>query len=61
MNDSLLAREAYVKGDVNRAFELMPRNCIAERAILGVLKVNQKHFSGAFQAVFSPKLKLRSG
>jgi tRNA pseudouridine13 synthase len=57
MNDSLEAREAYVRGDVEEAFELMPRNCIAERAILGVLKINPKHFSGAFQAVF-PTIRL---
>jgi tRNA pseudouridine13 synthase len=55
MNDSLAAREAYVRGEVEEAFELMPRNCIAERAILGVLKVNPMQFSGAFQAVITPR------
>lgn len=51
MNDSLLARELYAKGDIEGAFEAMPRSCIAERAALGVLKNNPKHYSGALQAV----------
>ena len=54
MNDSLAAREAYVAGDIAGAFDRMPRNCLAERAILGVLKRNPKHFAGAFQAVSFP-------
>jgi len=53
MNDSLRARELYLSGTIEAAFENMPRNCIAERAVLGVLKTNPKHYSGAFQAVFS--------
>jgi len=53
MNDSLVARELYVKGDVTGAFEKMPRNCIAERAVLGVLKGSTKHYAGALQAVTS--------
>jgi tRNA pseudouridine13 synthase len=52
MNDSIVAREMYAKGDVEEAFQQMPRGCIAERAILGVLRANDKHFSGALQAVF---------
>jgi tRNA pseudouridine13 synthase len=52
MNDSLEARELYSSGNIESAFENMPRNCIAERAVLGVLKKNPKHYSGAFQAVY---------
>jgi len=51
MNDSLEARELYVKGDIVGALEKMPRSCLAERAILGVLKLDSKHYSGALQAV----------
>jgi tRNA pseudouridine13 synthase len=53
MNDSLVARELFLKGDITGAFEQMPRNCIAERAILGVLKGDTRHYAGAFQAVNS--------
>jgi len=52
MNDSLAARELYARGDVDGAFDAMPRSCVSERAILGVLKTDPKHFAGAFQAVF---------
>ena len=51
MNDSIEGRELYFKGDIEGAWEKMPRRCIAERAILGVLKINPKHYSGALQAV----------
>jgi tRNA pseudouridine13 synthase len=51
MNDSLAARELYAKGEIEEAFEMMPRSCIAERAILGVLKGVAKHYAGALQAV----------
>ena len=54
MNDSLEAREAYARGDVEAAFEKMPRSCIAERAVLGVLKADPKHFAGALQMVRNP-------
>ena len=53
MNDSLHARELYSQGEIEQAFEKMPRNCIAERAVLGVLKTDPKHFSGALQMVLS--------
>ena len=53
MNDSLAARELYAKGDVQGAFEQMPRSCVAERAVLSVLKTEPKHYAGAFQAVMS--------
>lgn len=51
MNDSFEARDLYAKGDIAKAFELMPRNCIAERAVLGVLKNDARHYAGALQAV----------
>lgn len=51
MNDSLVARELYAKGEIEEAFEKMPRSCIAERAVLGVLKSDPKHFAGALQMV----------
>jgi tRNA pseudouridine13 synthase len=51
MNDSLVARELYAQGDIEGAFEKMPRSCIAERAVLGVLKANANQYSGALQAV----------
>jgi len=54
MNDSIEARGLYVKGDIEAAWEKMPRSCIAERAILGVLKSDPKHYSGALQAVKYP-------
>ena len=56
MNDSIEARELYFKGDVEAAWGKMPRSCIAERAILGVLKNDAKHYSGALQAVL-PRLR----
>jgi tRNA pseudouridine13 synthase len=52
MNDSMVARELYAKGDIDEAFEKMPRSCIAERAVLGVLKTDPKHFAGALQMVY---------
>ena len=51
MNDSLEARELFAKGDIQGAFDKMPRSCIAERAILGVLKESPNQYAGAFQAV----------
>lgn len=51
MNDSIEARKLFFNGDVEAAWEKMPRSCVAERAILGVLKNNSKHYSGALQAV----------
>jgi tRNA pseudouridine13 synthase len=51
MNDSLEARELYARGDIAGALDKMPRTCIAERSILGVLKQDSKHYSGALQAV----------
>jgi tRNA pseudouridine13 synthase len=53
MNDSIEARKLYFKGDINAAWETMPRGCVAERAILGVLQSDPKHYSGALQAVTS--------
>jgi tRNA pseudouridine13 synthase len=55
MNDSLAARELYAKGDVGEALEKMPRSCMAERAVLGVLKADPKHYAGGLQAVVSTK------
>jgi len=54
MNDSLIARELYAKGEIDEALEKMPRSCLAERAILGVLCKDPKHYSGALQAVCHP-------
>jgi tRNA pseudouridine13 synthase len=53
MNDSIVARQLYAQGNIAEAFERMPRGCVAERAVLGVLKGDPKHFSGALQAVSS--------
>jgi tRNA pseudouridine13 synthase len=50
-NDSLHARELYAQGDIQGAFDEMPRTCIAERAVLNVLKTSPHQFSNAFQAV----------
>lgn len=51
MNDSLEARELYARGEIKEAFEKMPKSCIAERAVLGALKSDPKHFAGALQMV----------
>lgn len=33
------AREAYANGDLTRALRLMPRECVAERAVLEVITI----------------------